>query len=98
MLRALGVRGPVTSPTYVLKKTYRLRRGPWVEAVHIDAYRLRDRDERAALILDEGGSDTRILFLVEWPERLRGRRWGPAFIVFLRHHRGGRLVRVERRP
>ncbi len=91
-LRALGVRGPIISPTFVLQKTYRLRRGPWTSAVHVDAYRVKRRDEQAALIPDRAVLDPRTLFLVEWPERLRGRRWGARLVVSLRHHRGGRMV------
>jgi tRNA threonylcarbamoyladenosine biosynthesis protein TsaE len=47
----LGVRGPVTSPTFVIARVHPpLRGGP--ELVHVDAYRLGDRAELDDLDLD----------------------------------------------
>lgn len=47
----MGVRGPVTSPTFVLARTHpSLVDGP--ELVHVDAYRLADGDELDDLDLD----------------------------------------------
>jgi tRNA threonylcarbamoyladenosine biosynthesis protein TsaE len=37
---ALGVTEHVTSPTFVIQKTYELTNQPWKQLVHIDAYRL----------------------------------------------------------
>lgn len=57
---ALGVRGAVTSPTFVLARTH-----PRVDApslVHVDAYRLRDAAELDDLDLDFAGS----IVVVEW--------------------------------
>lgn len=58
---ALGVRGPVTSPTFVLARTHpSLVGGP--ELIHVDAYRLGDRAELDDLGLDLAASVT----VVEW--------------------------------
>lgn len=58
---ALGVRGPVSSPTFVLARTHpSLVGGP--ELVHVDAYRLRDALELDDLDLDLDASVT----IVEW--------------------------------
>jgi tRNA threonylcarbamoyladenosine biosynthesis protein TsaE len=75
LLRAAGVRQTVTSPTFSLLRTYRLpgRR----TAYHFDAYRVKSRSEWAGIGLLEALADPRALVLVEWPERLRGLRWGP---------------------
>lgn len=58
---ALGVRGPVTSPTFVLARTHpSLVSGPGL--VHVDAYRLAD-----ALELDDLDIDyARSVVVVEW--------------------------------
>ncbi|MCU1589720.1 MAG: ATPase or kinase [Frankiales bacterium] len=64
---ALGVRGPVTSPTFVLA---RVHPGP-VPLVHVDAYRLRDaggRLELDDLDLDDSLPDS--VTVVEWGEGL----------------------------
>jgi tRNA threonylcarbamoyladenosine biosynthesis protein TsaE len=66
LVRALGGRGAVRSPTYSLLETYAL--APW-EVLHIDLYRLAGPAEVQALGLadfDRPGA----LWLIEWPERL----------------------------
>lgn len=57
---ALGVRGTVTSPTFVLARTHPRAEGP--PLVHVDAYRLRDAAELDDLDLDFAGS----IVVVEW--------------------------------
>ena len=57
----LGVRGPVTSPTFVLARTHpSLIGGP--PLVHVDAYRLADATEAEDLDLDFAGS----VVVAEW--------------------------------
>ena len=71
LVRALGGRGAVRSPTYSLLETYAL--APW-EVLHLDLYRLAGAGELQALGLpdfDRPGA----LWLIEWPERLGA---GPA--------------------
>jgi tRNA threonylcarbamoyladenosine biosynthesis protein TsaE len=65
MLRALGVRGAIKSPTYGLVERYPLDSG---EAVHLDLYRIADSAELEFLGLDDLAASTR-LWLVEWPEK-----------------------------
>ncbi|HVI59214.1 MAG TPA: tRNA (adenosine(37)-N6)-threonylcarbamoyltransferase complex ATPase subunit type 1 TsaE [Luteimonas sp.] len=65
-LRALGVQGPVRSPTYTLVERYPLPQG---EALHLDLYRIAGAGELEFLGLDEIGV---ALWLVEWPERGAG--------------------------
>jgi len=57
---ALGVRGTVTSPTFVLARTHLRPDGP--PLVHVDAYRLRDAAELDDLDLDFEGA----IVVVEW--------------------------------
>lgn len=57
---ALGVRGTVTSPTFVLARTHPGPEGP--PLVHVDAYRLSDAAELDDLDLDFAGS----IVVVEW--------------------------------
>ena len=57
---ALGARGQVSSPTFVLARTHPTTAGP--DLVHVDAYRLSDPEELDDLDLDW---DTSIV-VVEW--------------------------------
>ncbi|MDV2452631.1 tRNA (adenosine(37)-N6)-threonylcarbamoyltransferase complex ATPase subunit type 1 TsaE [Xanthomonas hortorum] len=67
LLRALGVTGPIRSPTYTLVERYPLSTGD--EAWHLDLYRIGHAGELDFLGLDEGSAS---LWLVEWPERGAG--------------------------
>lgn len=67
--RALGVTEYVTSPTFVLAKTYDLPEGnSFRRLVHIDAYRLTSGKELTALDFARVMEDSRTLVLLEWPE------------------------------
>ncbi|HVP01128.1 MAG TPA: tRNA (adenosine(37)-N6)-threonylcarbamoyltransferase complex ATPase subunit type 1 TsaE [Solirubrobacteraceae bacterium] len=95
--RALGVRGPVTSPTFTLARRY--DDGP-VPVSHVDLYRLAGVDGDDPSLLEEELGPERIAF-VEWPEadesRLRGVR--VAARVRLEHLGGDRrAVTIERVP
>lgn len=61
----LGVREPVTSPTYALVHEYETARG---RVQHFDLYRLRDAAQLAQIGWDEAVAGGGIV-LVEWPER-----------------------------
>ena len=65
LLRALGVQGPVRSPTYTLFELYEVD-GRTV--LHMDLYRLQDPEELMALGVRDYDPDTHG-WLVEWPER-----------------------------
>lgn len=69
---ALGVAEDVTSPTFVLEKIYALPAHAYGYArlVHIDAYRLKEGRELAALGFEELMKDGGNLVVVEWPERV----------------------------
>jgi tRNA threonylcarbamoyladenosine biosynthesis protein TsaE len=68
-LRALGVRGPIKSPSYTLLEIYEL---PALRVIHLDLYRLNDPPELDNLGLADY-HEPGFLWLVEWPERAAGR-------------------------
>ncbi|MGL4230153.1 MAG: tRNA (adenosine(37)-N6)-threonylcarbamoyltransferase complex ATPase subunit type 1 TsaE [Casimicrobium sp.] len=91
VLRALGVDGPIKSPTYALVETYDT---PLGEVHHLDAYRIESQDDFVARGGMEYFSEPSIRF-VEWPERIGG------FVSFDIHVRfefegEGRRVTVSR--
>ncbi len=83
LARLLGVTAEVTSPTFALQKIHPLRGQPWQRLVHIDAYRIKNKNEIAALELAELIADPATLLVVEWPERLPGIGWGPHLKIAL---------------
>lgn len=88
LLRALGVTGPVRSPTYTLVERYPLAAG---EALHLDLYRIGDPGELEFLGLDP---DEARLWLVEWPERSGPALPPPDMHVHLALSGEGRRVRL----
>jgi tRNA threonylcarbamoyl adenosine modification protein YjeE len=87
-LRALGVAGPVPSPTYTLVERYALPTG---EALHLDLYRIGDPGELEFLGLD--GEAAR-LWLVEWPERGQGALPAADLLIQLAVSGAGRQARL----
>ena len=63
---ALGVRQPVTSPTFALVHRYD---GAGCTVYHVDGYRLRRPGEAADLGFDDMAREKDAVILVEWPER-----------------------------
>jgi tRNA threonylcarbamoyladenosine biosynthesis protein TsaE len=80
LAKEMEIEGDIQSPTYVLMKSYSvpnnrtqfgsIRR--FHTLVHIDAYRLKDAAEFAALKPETFLSDPQTLVLIEWPERVEG--------------------------
>jgi tRNA threonylcarbamoyladenosine biosynthesis protein TsaE len=61
--RALGVRGPVTSPTFTIGQRYDDGRVP---VSHLDLYRLGDLEREEPALLEDY-VDARSVAFVEWP-------------------------------
>jgi len=91
MLRALGVTGPIKSPTYTLVERYPLDAG---EAVHLDLYRIAGTGELEFLGLDELAMSAR-LWLVEWPERGETALPSADLTVHLAVEREGRQAELQ---
>jgi tRNA threonylcarbamoyladenosine biosynthesis protein TsaE len=70
--KALGIEDHITSPTFVLEKIYLLlEKSPFKRLAHIDAYRLKNGEDLAALGFDELMSDAGTLVMLEWPEQVQ---------------------------
>lgn len=70
--RALGVRGEVTSPTFVIEKRYSTGDTRFPSLVHIDAYRLAGPEELERIGFRETTSIPGRLVILEWPEIVAG--------------------------
>jgi tRNA threonylcarbamoyladenosine biosynthesis protein TsaE len=88
--RALGVEGPVTSPTFTIGQRYRGSRC-WIS--HLDLYRLGGLEREDPALLEDYLTPDSIAF-VEWPAAAAGRLGRPAIEVRL-SHAGGERREIE---
>jgi tRNA threonylcarbamoyladenosine biosynthesis protein TsaE len=73
LAKTLGITETVTSPTFVIMKTYPVTGHAFIERLtHIDAYRLEDEEELRVLGFGEMLQDPARLIVIEWPERVDG--------------------------
>jgi tRNA threonylcarbamoyladenosine biosynthesis protein TsaE len=92
VLRALGARGPIKSPSYTLLESYEL---PGIQVVHLDLYRLIDPNELEHLGLVDYYRPG-CLWLIEWPERGGNRLPAPDLrFQFAITTDGHRIERIE---
>jgi tRNA threonylcarbamoyladenosine biosynthesis protein TsaE len=91
-LRALGISGPVTSPTFVVGHAYEGTNGP---VSHLDLYRLAGMTDEDPGLLEPFFAPDAIAF-VEWPEHGPG-AWPPDRVAYRVHlaHAGGDERRIE---
>lgn len=69
--RKLGVEEHITSPTFVIMKSYPIPEHPFLGTLtHIDAYRIDDVDEMRVLNFKELLADPSRVLCIEWPERI----------------------------
>jgi tRNA threonylcarbamoyladenosine biosynthesis protein TsaE len=107
MLRAMGVKGAVKSPTYTLVEPYQIEiplsvgacpdtggtAEPWT-VFHFDLYRLSDTQELELLGIRDYFHD-RALCLFEWPERASGALPVPSLELFLELENEGRRLQTQ---
>jgi tRNA threonylcarbamoyladenosine biosynthesis protein TsaE len=85
ILRGLGYRGEVASPTFPIVQTYdspATRLPVW----HVDLYRIEDSAELDEIGLDDARTEAALL--IEWPERLP-RLWPESLRLTLEVRAGG---------
>jgi tRNA threonylcarbamoyladenosine biosynthesis protein TsaE len=90
--RALGVTGPVTSPTFTIGQRYEGGRMP---VSHLDLYRLESLEDEDPALLDDYLRPDAVAF-VEWPGAGEGWLGRPALEVRLAHvDEGSRRIEVQ---
>jgi tRNA threonylcarbamoyladenosine biosynthesis protein TsaE len=83
--RALGIEGPVTSPTFTIGQVY----GGSTEVAHLDLYRLGSLASEDPALLEDYLTPDRVAF-VEWPAAGEPAFERVAFRVLLEHLGGDR--------
>jgi tRNA threonylcarbamoyladenosine biosynthesis protein TsaE len=89
--RALGVEGPVTSPTFTIGQRYRGGRLP---ISHLDLYRLGGLEDEDPALLDDYLDADSVAF-VEWPAAARPQLGGRRVLELRLSHLGGDRRRIE---
>lgn len=70
LAQILGVTDIVTSPTFVLMKSYETTDMVFQNLVHIDAYRIEDDSEMGPLNFSTLITQPATLICIEWPQRI----------------------------
>lgn len=71
LARALGIRKPIISPTFLIRKSYPGRLGlKKVTLHHLDCYRLESAADAEALGLEELMDRSNRIMAIEWPEKI----------------------------
>jgi len=91
--RALGVEGPITSPTFTIANAYVGR----IPVAHLDAWRLSDPDDEEIGLALEAIGDDGVAF-IEWPDSIAAGLPEPRVCVDIGHGGGdARLLRLTGR-
>ena len=71
LARTLGIEEEITSPTFVIMKSYAIPNHPFFTALtHVDAYRIEKDEEMEVLKFRDVLADQSRLVAIEWPERI----------------------------
>ena len=70
LMRGLGVKRKIVSPTFTLLRSYPIKTDPFSTIHHFDCYRMTDEQELNDLGFKEMIKDPRSIILIEWPERV----------------------------
>lgn len=69
-IRALGSKGRVLSPTFVLMKRYNIKQKHHEQVYHFDCYRTENVEELTVLGWEDIVKNPKHIVLIEWPTRI----------------------------
>jgi tRNA threonylcarbamoyladenosine biosynthesis protein TsaE len=90
-LRAGGYNKTVKSPTYNLVEEYKLS---GITIYHFDLYRLNDPEELEWIGIKDYFNESTLCF-IEWPQRGQGYLPAPDWIISLKNHNEGRMLKMR---
>ena len=71
LARGLGIKRSVTSPTFLIIRSYKLKAKSYKLLFHIDAYRLKSSKELSALGFKKIISDSKNIVVIEWADKIK---------------------------
>ena len=69
--RGLGVRRRLTSPTFLIMRSYKLKATSYELLFHVDAYRIKKSKELVTLGFKEIISDPKNIVVIEWADNVK---------------------------
>lgn len=71
LAKSLGVKNRLTSPTFLIMRNYKIRKGKFRRLFHVDAYRLKNSQELTALDFKSILKGSSNVVFVEWAEKVK---------------------------
>lgn len=71
LANGLGIKDKITSPTFVIMKSFRIQVLEFKRFYHFDCYRLKNEKDVLALGWQEIIADPRNIVAIEWPEKIK---------------------------
>ena len=71
LARALGIKHPITSPTFLLIKNYEKKIGGYKRLYHMDCYRIKAKKELLNLNFKNIVADSKNIILIEWADKIK---------------------------
>jgi len=94
--KALGIKQHITSPTFLIVKTYEVVRDDIRKLYHLDLYRLESEEEIKGIGITEILKDPYGVVIVEWAERMGGLLPKDRIDIYLEYiDEGKRKITIE---
>jgi tRNA threonylcarbamoyladenosine biosynthesis protein TsaE len=97
LLKALGIRSEVTSPTFVIMIPYETK-SPSLDVYHMDLYRLDGYEEVKALGVEDLWGKPKTVFLIEWADKIKKHLPKSTIYIKFQIQGTGRKINIENAP
>lgn len=71
LAQGLGIKEPITSPTFVMLKEYKIPKSNHPILVHVDAYRVENFDDIKSVGIDDYTGRNGAIVVIEWAEKIK---------------------------